>query len=510
MKLLKSPKSDQYVYQAISMSYKRCTDEEKESFVRLAVFDGSFSEKAARAVMKKNVLIQDILEKLVRHSLIKQRSKHRYSIHLLIKHFLREQVNGQDETGRRAGEEMMQAQRLMVEYYLNLGHELTMKSYCKDGYKENREVLKQEAHNIQNVLKICCKRENPKITERLTKSKIYTTSARFFLIFVRTIIPGSLFDEFLERCAKLANERKEHGIKINFDCLIVEQIRSKTIGKSDEFYIIKMEEIEREFITYLEKKNSLCSFYYYQYGQYLERKGKRFQGKERLDLYIEAHKQLDNSLKLRKKLPDTFFKVADTIFSLLQLGNICKMISGAKYFLGEASDETGKWTEQAQEHYTEATELSQDHLGKHDLTSACYKSHGDFFFKIKNLKKAEDYYTIAKKIREDLTLDASERHALLLNNLGQCLTQTNRAKEAIEVLKNARDMAEKLSESDGPNMCKAKVYTSLAIAYDSIQTCSEEAVTYAKKAQEFEGLHDIIPKATFNKLKEISTKKTDE
>ena len=503
MKFLKSPKSDQYVYRAINMSYEKCTDKEKDSFARLAVFDGNFSEEAARAVIGKQDLdANDILEKLVCHSLIKQPSKQRYSIHLLIQHFLKEQENGEDETAQRAREEMMRAQRLMVEYYLNLGHELTMKSYSKDGYKENREALKQEAHNIQNVLKICCKRENPKITECLTKSKIYTTSARFFSLFVRTIIPGSIVDKFLQRCANLANERKEHGIKINFDCLIAEQERNKTIGKSDECYITKMEEIKREFETYrknLRKENSLCAYYYYQYGQYLARKGEhdeRVEGKEHL--YIEAHKQLDNSLNLRK----TSVEVADTIFSLLRLGNICKMISRVKYSLRE-ENEARTWTKQAQEHYTEAIKLSKDHLGKHDLTSACYKTHGDFFFKMKELNKAEEYYTIAKEMREDLGLDASEKHALLLNNLGQCLTEASRAKEAIEVLKNACDMAEKLSEGDEPNICQAKVYTSLAIAYDSKKMCLEDAVNYAKKAQEFHGLEKMIGYKYFQKLEKI-------
>ena len=504
MKFLKSPKSDQYVYRAINMSYEKCTDKEKDSLVRLTVFDGSFGEEAARAVIGKQDLdTNDILEKLACHSLIKQPSKQRYSIHLLIKHFLKEQENGEDETAQRARKQMMRAQLLMVEYYLNLGHELTMNSYSKDRYKENREALKQEAHNIQNVLKICCQLQNTTISNCLTQSEIYTTSARFFSLFVRTIIPGSIVDKLLQRCANLANERKEHAIKINFDCLIAEQERNKTIGKSDECYITKMEEIKREFETYrknLRKENSLCAYYYYQYGQYLARKGEheRVEGKERL--YIEAHKQLANSLKLRKTLS---VEVADTIFSLLRLGNICKMITGVKYSLRK-ENETGTWTKQAKEHYTEAIKLSQDHLGKHDLTSACYKTQGDFFFKMKDLKKAEEYYTIAKEMREDLGLNASEKHALLLNNLGQCLTEANRVEEAIEVLKNACDMAEKLAEGDEPNMCKAKVYASLAIAYDSKKTRSEEAVKYAKKAQEFEGLEKIIGCKYFQKLPETS------
>ena len=53
MKFLECPERDQYIYRAISMSYEKCSDEEKECFVRLAVFDESFSEDAARAVIGK-------------------------------------------------------------------------------------------------------------------------------------------------------------------------------------------------------------------------------------------------------------------------------------------------------------------------------------------------------------------------------------------------------------------------------------------------------------------------
>ena len=505
MKFLKSPKSDQYVYQAISMSYKRCTDEEKESFVRLAVFDGSFSEKAACAVMKKDVFTQDILEKLVRHSLIKQPSKHRYSIHLLIKHFLKEQVTSEDETAQRAREEMMRAQRLMVEYFLNLGHELTMKSYSKDGYKENREALKQEAHNIQNVLKICCQLQDTKISDCLTQSEIYNTSARVFSLFVRTIIPGSLVDQFLQSCAKLAKDRRQHGIKINFDRLLADQERSKTIGKPDALYISKMKEIENEFKMYSEEikeDKSLCAHYFYQYGRYLSRQSEHHDGGECLTTLIKAREQLEESLELRKKLTNAATGKADIVYSLLRLGEMCKFIYTSAQHARE-KNESENLSKRAEEYYGEAITFSNEHLGAHELTASCYKQLGDYFLKHNDNLTAEEHYITAKKMRENLNLDGSERHVSLLNNLGKCLVKNKRVDEGIEVLEKARDMAEKLSESDGLNECKAKVYTSLAIAHHSLRRSSEDAVKYAKKAKEFDGLKDVAKKYEYNRVQKI-------
>ena len=510
MKTLKCPKSDEYVYRAINMSYEKCSKKEKETLVRLAVFEGIFSEKAATAVIEKEDLeTKDILNNLFSQSLIKHPTKNRYSIHLLIKHFLNDQQKGENEMADRAREAAMRAEVLMVEYYLKLGHDLTIQSYSKDGYKANREALKQEAHNI------CCQQKDPTtsdISDRLAHSKVYTTSARFFSLFVRTIIPGSIVDEFLQRCADLAEERKQHGIKINFDCLLADQERSKSIGKSDEYFNSKMEEIQKEFETHyedLKEDKSLCAHYHYQYGRYLSRKSESHKGdeqlKERLDLLNQGRARLEKSLELRKALTGSSVETADEVFSLLHLGHICKLILTSEHFLGK-KDESKKSLEKAEKYYREAKGLCENHLGDHELTAYCYKSLGDLFFKMRKPDLAEREYTTAKEMRENLGLDASKSHVFLLKNLGNCLMKCKRPNEAIELLESARDMAEKLAENDEPNDYKAKMYTSLAIAHNSLKKTSKNAVKYAKKAQEFHGLQDVITKYEYKILQEISSR----
>ena len=379
MKTLECPESDQYVNRAINMSYEKCSDEDQEAFVRLSVFEGSFSEDAARVVTEKDELdTSRILKKLVSRSLIKQPTKHRYSIHLLIKYFLKDKQKSEERRLAAA----MRAELLMVKYYLKLAHQLTMKSYSKDGYKDNREALKREVSNIQNVLKICSQQEDPEgsdISDCLAHSKIYTSSAKFFSLFVRTIIPGSIIDEFLQQCAKMAEARKQHAIKFIFDCVLAYQERSKTIGKTDEDFNAKMEEIKKEFETHykdLKEDKSLCAHYYSQYGEYLLRQAQSQNGKGKLLLQIQARDQLQKSLELRETLTGTSVGKADKIFSL------------------------------------------------------------------------------------------------------------------------------KLAESDEPTLCKTKVYTSLAIAYNLVQEKSD-AVRYAKKAMEFDRIEKIIRKYEYAKLEKI-------
>ena len=238
-----------------------------------------------------------------------------------------------------------------------------------------------------------------------------------------------------------------------------------------------------EDLNFKENK-SLCAHYHYLYGRYLTFKSlslSRGEDKKSLVLQIDARKQLEKSLELRKMLPGTSVGIADTVYSLLQVGNIWKVISKTEYRLHKTNDSSG----QAEEYYREAVTLSKKHLGEHELTSTCYKYLGDLFLTNEKYKLAEECYVPDREMRENLGLKGSDRYVRLLNNLGICFTNSNRANKAVKVLESARDMAEKMVESDKVKKSKAKVERSLAIAYDSVKKNSE-AVKYARKALELE------------------------
>ena len=68
------------------MSYEKCTQEEKDTFLRLSIFVGSFSDEAAEIVNEKVASVSKrILKILVQKILIKQLTKHRFAIHLSVK-----------------------------------------------------------------------------------------------------------------------------------------------------------------------------------------------------------------------------------------------------------------------------------------------------------------------------------------------------------------------------------------------------------------------------------------
>ena len=481
MKTLQSPESNQYVNRAINVSYDKLSKKDQETFVRLSVFEGSFSVDAARTVIEMNKLdARRVLKELLRRSLIKKPTKHRYSIHLLIKHYLKDKR----DDDKRAG-----AEALMVEYYLELGNYHTLKSWSKDCYKQHREALKREASNIQSVLKICCKQKDPeksKVPECLASSEVFKTSARLFSYFIRSIIPTPIVYEFLQRCANLAKERKQHAIKMNFDCLLAAEKRGKLIGKSDEDFMSKMEIIKEEFETHceeLKKDKVLCAHYYYQYGRYLSQKSKSQWGKERLKLHHEAREQLKKSLQLRESLASTPEGMANKIFTLMHLGNVGKSIYTSERYQ-QNTRKADEALQQAQENYNDAIELSKVNLGENPLTLWIHKNLGDLFLTAnKNLDRAKQMYIFAKNMSENLGLDASFGYVLLLNNLGICLSKANRVNEAIEVLKKARDIADELDESKKPDEGTLKVYASLADCLKQ-DNRADEGIQVLQKARE--------------------------
>ena len=144
-------------------------------------------------------------------------------------------------------------------------------------------------------------------------------------------------------------------------------------------------------------------------------------------------------MELRKTLTETPEAKADNIFSLLQLGKMCTSIGQIERHLKKPNASKTSFG-QAKEYYRDAIQLSQSDLGGHELTSSCYKHSGDLFLTTEEFESAEKEYITAKNMREKLGLDANEKYAFILKNLGECLIENERAIEAIEVLEKACDI----------------------------------------------------------------------
>ena len=265
LEVLQTP--DQKVANAIGKSFEILQSEEKTHFVRLSVFEGNFNCETAQIVTElSEIQTKNVLSELVERSLL-QRSGGNYCIHPLIRSYL---------TGRKEFlHELKQARELMVEYFLRVCHDLTLKYWSKDGSNVARRALKENMHHVEKVLKICEEALNetnpiPAIVNILVESQIYQSSSRFFYNFILHILSPTLVKKFLECCSQLAKEKKNVVSELNFECLLADEVRRRIGWTSDE-YKNRMESAKTTFdkIEENEKGNrELKSHFYYCYGRY--------------------------------------------------------------------------------------------------------------------------------------------------------------------------------------------------------------------------------------------------
>ena len=487
MDTLKDDESNQFVYKTFNTSYLKLNEQQIDAILRLAVFEGSFTEEAAKAVLEGNAgEKQAILTQLVNRSLVKKEKDdaHRFTIHLLVKRFLIEKPE--------SGEKRKNAEKRMVAYYLELGNTLTIKSYSKDGFETGREALKKEAHNFENVFSIVRSKQNdPEIQEVLTNSEIYKTTCRFFYFIARNIISEAVLKDFLQSCADVADQRNDKAKKMNFECILADYEGRKSLWKSSE-YLEKMEKIEEEY-SETTGNDAERAYFLYQLARYNFNKYKDFTANGNHDtarddeLLEKAEDEIRESLKLRKSLTtsekcDSSLKNADVILSLLQLGSVRKKIA-TRYYYRKDKRKNKESMEGARKYYEEAIQQAEEYLGEHEETSACYTSLGHLFFTERKSKNAMEYYKKARHMRETLKLDTSEAYVYLLNNIAKCLMFTSGHDEATEILEKARDLAEKLAGDDDLTSCKGKVYASLAENYWNSGRNTEKAKEFANKAR---------------------------
>lgn len=511
--VLRDHKSNRFVHRAFNTSYESLNNVQQNALLCLTIFEGDFDVNGAKEVLSGD---ETLLTDLVNKSMLKKSGNNRYSIHRLIRCFLIDQLASETERAK--------AEKLMVGYYLDLCANATTQSYACDKFMECREILKREAHNIDNVLKTCSKAENdPEILNILSNSELYTSSisCRFFYNIVKTIISGATLANFLQTCANVAKKKEDLSNRIYFDCILIDQEGRNSLWKSHT-YSQKMKDTEEDFKMYKDRSTihpAVQAHFFYQLGRYTLNVYKSIVNNDdigRLDtLRSEANQHLCKSLELRDSFSATPLGNADVVLSLIQLGNLCKKNSSVQRGQG-AQEDCEKSLKDAEEYYKKAMERAERNLGKHQLTCCCHKVLGDLYLQSRQNEKAIQCYKDARNMREALNLNTSEEYVLLLNNTGKCLLYLKRYNDAIKVLEEARDIGEKLVEQQR-TAWKAKLYTSLALTYYELKNVAK-AKDFAKKAlgmnehmnyilnrevKKLQNILDRLPKLDYNLLMEM-------
>ena len=318
----------------------------------------------------------------------------------------------------------------------------------------------------------------------LVESQIYQSSSRPFYNFILHILSPTLVRKFLECCSQLAKEKKNAVAELNFECLLADEI-GRRIGWTSDEYKNRMESEKTNFdeIEENEKGNrELKSHFYYCYGRHQFNQRNANEAEDYLQKSLEL-RQSEQQTDLKKGEKQTDLETVDEVVTLTLLG---KVYQSAK-----------KDTELITEYYNEALKKSKQFLGDHELTLNCYKRLGDIMLEKERNEEALGFYDMAEETRKVLGInDSSVSSVYFLKNRGSCLSNLDRHQEAVQVLKEACGIIEKLP---GDNIqCKFQVYSRLAEALEKQKIGCPQAKEYAKEALEvgktLSGKQNIIVK----------------
>ncbi|CAB4026297.1 TPR repeat domain [Paramuricea clavata] len=314
---------------------------------------------------------------------------------------------------------------------------------------------------------------NPNIIESMKNSDIYKSSSRFFYDFGWDILPLTVLRSFFKSCIKLAEDKEQPAIQITFQCLVADQEGRRTAWKSTE-YIGRMDAIKVAFDkndAVLKEDRSVYRYCHCFYARYYSNIPTNTPYPDLLE---------DNLTPLPENNDRSPMENADEALILIQRAHLNKK-RASKVF----HSDKGKYEDYmncAKSFYNQALSTSQELLGNHELTCKCHKFLGDLYLLWRKNEEAIGYYSDAIKLSKKLQLDSNEAFVYLLKNDGLCLSFLRRFDESVEILNEARDIADKLAQKHSP--CRASVYYVLAGTYRAWKPDCKEAAKYANTAIE--------------------------
>ena len=203
-------------------------------------------------------------------------------------------------------------------------------------------------------------------------------------------------------------EQKNAVAKLNFDCLLADEI-SRTIGWGSEKYKNCMNLAKETFdeIKNNEEENSeLKSHFYYCYGRYQFSQKKSSEAEDYLkrSLQLRRSEQQTDQVKDEKQ---TELETVDQVVTLTLLGRVCKAAKKDRDMITHLYEALGK---------------PKQYLGNHELTLNCYKKLGDAKLQKRDNEDALGFYDKAEEIRNVFGITESNVSSVyFLRNRGSCL-----------------------------------------------------------------------------------------
>ena len=445
------------VEKAIKTSFDLLTEAEREAFVLMSTFQGSFSSVAAEAVMKAcsipGIWPIKIIRSLKRKSLIEQPSSRRYQMHPLIHSYARKTGLENDPDLLARGEKLG-----CVHFISCLANNANM-YWRKDSCQESLDLFNEDRDNFEYFLHIYTQRRKDQDEKIAECSKTFLESFPQKCMYLQKCLPPKIYAHILEQLLDTFDSVLEPVNFVELSCTLGHECRKKDQMKYNEL----MRKVERIYSSNTDEfdRNPLAKVYFHNsYARFLSDKKDPSQ-KQRIER--------ENQIALDVCYASLGDRHPETAATLLLTGIIAQRL----------------WNRDvAKERLTKALELFQEVLGKHFMTAETLKAIADLLLapdkSVTDLKPCLKYYEAALEIFDHLGVGGSKESILPLKNFASCHTTSGNFDEAMKLFRKAEQVAERELEKN--HTWKVSIKTSLGLLHEKMGK-----VELAKKAM-LEGL----------------------
>ena len=427
------------IEKAIKTSFDLLNKAEQESLAFMSVLPGSFDCEAAEAVITAGgdtgaQPVVRILRSLKNRSLLEQPSSCRYEIHQLIQAFAKK-VN-KDRFSRA----IVQAEEMACAHFISRLADNANMFWSKDRCKESIEAFNVDRHNFEFFLNFYVHAMEKRDVEFLQSS-----TCRFLnnfpqkCMYLEMCLLPSFYILILEKLLNHFDAESQPVRTVDLLCLLGHEKRK--VGNQAQYKDI-MEQAKLVYRkNYSEfRTNGLSQVLFFNsYARFLF--GKKLPKKRELTytVYLIA---LDLCRKKLKEHPET-------AATLLFMGRHQRSIV----------------------HLEEARSLFELCLGEHFMTAQSHKAIADFHFVHRtdmatDEDKSSEHYKEALTMMEKLGMGGHKESILTLKNYGLCYKQKGEYEEAIDLLLNAKRVADIELEDD--HKWKVMIETQLAHLYHCV------------------------------------------
>ena len=289
----------------------------------------------------------------------------------------------------------------------------------KDTCKKSLDSFNEDRHNFEHFLEVFIQWRESEGDMAMKSCEAFFVNLPQKCMYLEICVLPTFYTEFLRKLQEAKNPELPPVNKVEILCLLGHEMRKK--GNKEEYWNF-MEEAEKLYLKE-ETKFNMSPLSKVIYLNSRDRFNIEKSPSEPKGMYVEALELCE------KELPNHPEYVATILYA------------------GTSAERQNNHTEY-KEKLNQALALSETILGKHAMTARCYKAIAELKKKEEPFPGALSFYEKCLEMYKDLGLEGCKETINTLRNYGFYLKRNGKYKEASEIFKEAKRIAERDLDKD--------------------------------------------------------------